>query len=56
MDPKEYVHGVITNEEWMDVVSNSCPRVGECGDIYRTNTMESVTESMEMSVPCHYAT
>lgn len=47
----EFVGGLITEEERMDVVLNSCPGSGACGGMYTANTMASAIEALGMSLP-----
>ncbi|GFP95730.1 dihydroxy-acid dehydratase chloroplastic [Phtheirospermum japonicum] len=47
----EYVSGLVSDEERMNVVRNSCPGAGACGGMYTANTMASAIETMGMSLP-----
>ncbi len=46
-----YSAGLITEEERVDIVRNSCPGPGACGGMYTANTMASAIEALGMSLP-----
>ncbi|KAJ4954927.1 hypothetical protein NE237_011710 [Protea cynaroides] len=52
----EYVSGSITDDQRMNVISNSCPGAGACGGMYTANTMASAIEAMGMSPPYSFST
>ena len=43
--------GIITPEDFKEVVKNSCPGAGACGGMYTANTMAAAIEAMGMSLP-----
>ncbi len=45
------VSGSIDDQEFKDIVMNSCPGPGACGGMYTANTMASAIEAMGMSLP-----
>jgi len=47
----EYLAGVITDEQRLDIVRHSCPGAGACGGMYTANTMASAIEALGMSLP-----
>ncbi|XP_020572749.1 dihydroxy-acid dehydratase, chloroplastic [Phalaenopsis equestris] len=47
----EYVSGLITDDDRMTVLRNSCPGAGACGGMYTANTMASAIETMGMTLP-----
>ncbi|KAH7301322.1 hypothetical protein KP509_23G020100 [Ceratopteris richardii] len=47
----EYVNGLISDEQRMRVLKNSCPGAGACGGMYTANTMATAIEAMGMSLP-----
>lgn len=46
-----YSAGLITEDERLDIVQNSCPGAGACGGMYTANTMASAIEALGMSLP-----
>lgn len=47
----EYVSGLKSDEQRMNVVRNSCPGAGACGGMYTANTMACAIEALGMSLP-----
>jgi dihydroxy-acid dehydratase len=47
----EYLAGVITDEQRLDIVRHSCPGAGACGGMYTANTMAVAIESLGLSLP-----
>lgn len=47
----EYLAGVITDEQRLDIVRHSCPGAGACGGMYTANTMAVAIEAMGLSLP-----
>jgi dihydroxy-acid dehydratase len=47
----EYVAGVITDEQRLDIVRHACPGPGACGGMYTANTMATAIEAMGLSLP-----
>ena len=47
----EYLAGVITDEERLDIVRHACPGAGACGGMYTANTMAVAIEAMGLSLP-----
>ena len=45
------VSGTITDEDYDNVISKSCPGPGACGGMYTANTMASAIEAMGLSLP-----
>ncbi len=45
------IAGVITPEDFKEVIKHSCPGAGACGGMYTANTMASAIEAMGMSLP-----
>ena len=45
------VSGSIDDQEFKDIVMNSCPGPGACGGMYTANTMSSAIEAMGMALP-----
>ncbi|WP_185856170.1 dihydroxy-acid dehydratase [Blattabacterium cuenoti] len=41
----------ISEEEYKNIIKNSCPGPGSCGGMYTANTMASALEAMGMSLP-----
>lgn len=50
-DTGAYSAGLITEEQRVDIVQNSCPGPGACGGMYTANTMASAIEALGMSLP-----
>jgi dihydroxy-acid dehydratase len=47
----EYLAGVITDEQRLEIVRHSCPGAGACGGMYTANTMAVAIEAMGLSLP-----
>jgi dihydroxy-acid dehydratase len=47
----EYLAGVITEEQRIDIVKHSCPGAGACGGMYTANTMAVAIEALGLSLP-----
>jgi dihydroxy-acid dehydratase len=47
----EYLAGVITDEQRLDIVRHSCPGAGACGGMYTANTMAVAIEAMGLALP-----
>jgi len=47
----EYIAGVITDEQRLDIVRHACPGAGACGGIYTANTMATAIEALGLSLP-----
>jgi dihydroxy-acid dehydratase len=47
----EYLAGVITDEQRLDIVRHACPGAGACGGMYTANTMAVAIESLGLSLP-----
>ena len=47
----EYLAGVITDAQRLDIVRHSCPGPGACGGMYTANTMAVAIEAMGLSLP-----
>jgi dihydroxy-acid dehydratase len=47
----EYLAGVITDEQRLDIVKHSCPGAGACGGMYTANTMATAIEALGLSLP-----
>ena len=47
----EKVSGKISDEDYDNVISKSCPGPGACGGMYTANTMASAIEAMGLSLP-----
>jgi dihydroxy-acid dehydratase len=47
----EYIAGVITDEQRLDIVRHSCPGAGACGGMYTANTMAVAIEALGLSLP-----
>ncbi len=45
------VSGSIDDQEFKDIVMNSCPGPGACGGMYTANTMASAIEAMGLTLP-----
>jgi dihydroxy-acid dehydratase len=45
------LNGNISEDEYKEVIKNSCPGPGACGGMYTANTMASAIEAMGMSLP-----
>jgi dihydroxy-acid dehydratase len=47
----EKIAGKITEEEFQEIIKNSCPGAGACGGMYTANTMAIAVEALGMSLP-----
>ena len=47
----EYLAGMITDEQRLDIVRHSCPGAGACGGMYTANTMAVAIEALGLSLP-----
>ena len=47
----ERVAGKIDENEFSNIIKNSCPGAGACGGMYTANTMSSAIEAMGMALP-----
>jgi dihydroxy-acid dehydratase len=47
----EYIAGVITDEQRLEIVRHSCPGAGACGGMYTANTMAVAIEALGLSLP-----
>jgi dihydroxy-acid dehydratase len=47
----EYIAGVITDEQRIEIVKHSCPGAGACGGMYTANTMAVAIEALGLSLP-----
>jgi dihydroxy-acid dehydratase len=47
----EYLAGVITDEQRLDIVKHACPGAGACGGMYTANTMATAIEALGLSLP-----
>jgi dihydroxy-acid dehydratase len=47
----EYVAGVITDQQRLDIVKHACPGAGACGGMYTANTMATAIEALGLSLP-----
>ena len=47
----EYLAGVITDDQRLDIVRHACPGAGACGGMYTANTMAVAIEAMGLSLP-----
>lgn len=45
------INGKISEEDFQEVIKNSCPGPGACGGMYTANTMATAIEVMGMSLP-----
>jgi dihydroxy-acid dehydratase len=45
------IQGKITEEDYKEIIKNSCPGPGACGGMYTANTMASAIEAMGLSLP-----
>jgi len=45
------LQGKITEEDYKEIIKNSCPGPGACGGMYTANTMATAIEAMGMSLP-----
>jgi dihydroxy-acid dehydratase len=47
----EYLAGVITDEQRLEIVRRACPGAGACGGMYTANTMAVAIEALGLSLP-----
>src|SRR5258705_9426910 len=47
----EYIAGVITDEQRLDIVTHACPGAVACGGMYTANTMATAIEALGLSLP-----
>ena len=47
----EYIAGVITDEQRLEIVKHACPGAGACGGMYTANTMAVGIEALGLSLP-----
>jgi len=47
----EYLAGVITDAQRLEIVRHACPGAGACGGMYTANTMAVAIEAMGLSLP-----
>ena len=47
----EYLAGVITDQQRVEIVKHACPGAGACGGMYTANTMAVAIESLGLSLP-----
>jgi dihydroxy-acid dehydratase len=47
----EYLAGVITDVQRLEIVRHACPGAGACGGMYTANTMAVAIEAMGLSLP-----
>ena len=47
----EYLAGVITDEQRLEIVRHSCPGAGACGGMYTANTMAVAIEALGLTLP-----
>jgi dihydroxy-acid dehydratase len=47
----EYLAGVITDAQRVEIVKHSCPGAGACGGMYTANTMAVAIEALGLSLP-----
>jgi len=47
----EYLAGVITDQQRLEIVRHACPGAGACGGMYTANTMAVAIEAMGLSLP-----
>ena len=47
----EYLAGVITDEQRVEIVRHSCPGAGACGGMYTANTMAVAIEALGLTLP-----
>src|SRR5688500_2922765 len=45
------IRGLLSEEDFLNIVKNSCPGAGACGGMYTANTMASAIEALGMSLP-----
>jgi dihydroxy-acid dehydratase len=47
----EFLAGVITDEQRLDIVRHACPGAGACGGMYTANTMAVAIEALGLTLP-----
>jgi dihydroxy-acid dehydratase len=47
----EYLAGVISDDQRLDIVMHACPGAGACGGMYTANTMATAIEALGLSLP-----
>ena len=47
----EFLAGVITDEQRLEIVRHACPGAGACGGMYTANTMAVAIEALGLSLP-----
>jgi dihydroxy-acid dehydratase len=47
----EYLAGVITDDQRLDIVRHACPGAGACGGMYTANTMAVAIEALGLTLP-----
>ena len=47
----QFLAGVITDEQRIDIVQHACPGAGACGGMYTANTMAVAIEALGLSLP-----
>jgi dihydroxy-acid dehydratase len=47
----EYLAGVITDEQRLEIVRHACPGAGACGGMYTANTMAVAIEALGLTLP-----
>jgi dihydroxy-acid dehydratase len=47
----EYIAGVITDDQRLDIVRHACPGAGACGGMYTANTMAVAIEALGLTLP-----
>jgi dihydroxy-acid dehydratase len=47
----EYIAGVITDQQRLDIVTHACPGAGACGGMYTANTMATAIEALGLTLP-----
>jgi dihydroxy-acid dehydratase len=47
----QFLAGVITDEQRIDIVQHACPGAGACGGMYTANTMAVAIEGLGLSLP-----
>jgi dihydroxy-acid dehydratase len=45
------IRGLLSEEDFINIVKNSCPGAGACGGMYTANTMAAAIEALGMSLP-----
>ena len=47
----EYLAGVITDQQRLDIVTHACPGAGACGGMHTANTMATAIGALGLSLP-----